>query len=392
MQQHPRAMVVAALTALCLAITACGSSDSDDDATATGSAPASTAAADTSSTTPADSGSDVVAQAQAIVDQYNKVPTSIGSDQKLKAPPKPGVNIVFLGTNDPNNVLIQKKMKELSELVGYNYSLVGYDPARPDTFQSAINTALSKKADYIMEAGLPLTPAQLKQIKDGGAKLIADAVAPIEVKDPILVSLAGGKIDSLMGEILANYFIADSGGKGNAIMEHIPSYPILNTFSEAFEKTVAEGCPDCKVSRVDVTLPQLAAGKIPSLMVSALRKNPDANYLVFDVGPFAAGVTAALKGAGLDGKVKIIGEAADEAAIAALKDGSNTAWTAYDSVFSAYQAMYAMFLDQEGSTVPVEELEVVPTQILTQDNVPDATRWSEPQDADAQWKALWGIS
>jgi ABC-type sugar transport system substrate-binding protein len=126
-------------------------------------------------------------------------------------------------------------------------------------------------------------------------------------------------------------------------------------------------------------------------MVSALRKNPDANYLVFDVGPFAAGVTAALKGAGLDGKVKIIGEAADEAAIAALKDGSNTAWTAYDSVFSAYQAMYAMFLDQEGSTVPVEELEVVPTQILTQDNVPDAKRWSEPQDADAQWKALWGI-
>jgi hypothetical protein len=54
--------------------------------------------------------------------------------------------------------------------------------------------------------------------------------------------------------------------------------------------------------------------------------------------------------------------------------------------------MYAMFLDQGGSTVPVEELEVVPTQILTQDNVPDATRWSEPQDADAQWKALWGIS
>ena len=389
MQHHPRAIFLAALTALCLAVTACGSSDSGDDST--GSAAASTAAAG-SSTTAADAGSDVVAKAQDFVDQYQDSPTSIGSTQKLKAPPKPGVNVAFLGTNDPNNVLIQKKMKELSDLVGYNFSLIGYDPARPDTFQSAINTALSKKADYIMEAGLPLTPAQLKQIKDGGAKLIADAVAPITVQDPVLVSLAGGKIDSLMGEILANFFIADSGGKGNAIMEHVPSYPILNTFSEAFEKTVADGCPDCKVSRVDVTLPQLAAGKIPSLMVSALRKNPDANYLVFDVGPFAAGVTAALKGAGLDGKVKIIGEAADEAAIAALKDGSNTAWTAYDTVFSAYQAMYAMFLDQEGSTIPTEELEVVPTQILTKENVPDETRWSEPKDTDAQWKALWGIS
>jgi hypothetical protein len=113
---------------------------------------------------------------------------------------------------------------------------------------------------------------------------------------------------------------------------------------------------------------------------------------VFDVGPFAAGVTAALKGAGLDGKVKIIGEAADDAALAAIKDGSNTAWTAYDTVFAVDQMMYAAFLNEEGSPIPVDELGLMPTQILTKETVPaDMTHWQEPKDSDAQWKALFGF-
>jgi ribose transport system substrate-binding protein len=375
-------VMIAALAALSFVVAACGSS-SDASSGSGGSTTASS-----STTAAASSGSDAVATAKTFLAKYAATPTGIGSTTALKSKPKAGTNIVFLGTNDPNNVLIQKKVKELSQAVGFNFSLVSYDPAKPNTFQSAIDTALTKKANYLMEAGLPLTPAQLKQVKDAGAKWILDAVAGVPVQDPVLVNLAGPKIDALMGQILANFFIADSGGKGKAIMEHVPSYPILGAFSDAFEKTVKDGCPDCSVSRVDVTLPQLAAGKVPSLMVSALRKSPDTNYLVFDVGPFATGVTAALKGAGLQDKVKIIGEAADEGAIAALKDGSNTAWTAYDSVFTAYQAIYAIGLDQEGATVPVDELEVVPTQLLTKDTVPADNRWSEPKDAAAQWKAL----
>ena len=67
-------------------------------------------------------------------------------------------------------------------------------------------------------------------------------------------------------------------------------------------------------------------------MVSALRSNSGANYLVFDDGPFAAGVGSALSAAGLS-KVKIIGEAADQTAIAALKAGKQLAWTGFDPVY-----------------------------------------------------------
>jgi len=57
----------------------------------------------------------------------------------------------------------------------------------------------------------------------------------------------------------------------------------------------------------------------PSLI--AIRYDPSGlrTNCVADDGPFATGVLSALKAAGLAGKVKIIGEAADQAGVAALK-------------------------------------------------------------------------
>ena len=126
-------------------------------------------------------------------------------------------------------------------------------------------------------------------------------------------------------------------------------------------------------------------------MVSALRSNPDADYVGFDVGPFAAGIDSALAAAGLTDKVKIIGEAADEAAIAALKSGKHAAWTGFDPVYSTRVMMDAMFRDTLGMPIDQEKSGLQTTQILTPDNVGDYSTWSEPQDALDQFKALWQL-
>jgi ribose transport system substrate-binding protein len=146
----------------------------------------------------------------------------------------------------------------------------------------------------------------------------------------------------------------------------------------------------------NITIPDLAAGKVPSTMVSALRKNSDANYMAFDVGPFANGVDSALAAAGLSNKVKIIGEAADEAAIANLKSGKHTAWTGFDPVYSTYVMMDAMFRDAEGMPIDQDKAGLQPTQILTKDNVGDTVgdnpTWGEPKDALDQFKQLWKLN
>jgi ribose transport system substrate-binding protein len=373
-RQHIRglAAVIAALV-LALTFAACGEDD-DSGATSSGA-------------------SEGVATAQERLKEYEPAPTEILIKEPLKGTPPQGKNLVMLGTNDPNNQKLQKSLEELAGLAGWNYDVVSYDPANPATFNAAIDTALTKDADYVAEAGIPLTAAMINKVKDAGAKWVLTSVHPVEVKDPVIVDANAYANDELMGKVLADFFIVDSGGKGNVIIEHVPAYPILTGFVDGFKAEVEELCPDCKVTIQEITIPDLVAGKVPSVMVSALRSNPDANYVAFDVGPFAAGFDAALAAAGLTNRVKIIGEAADEAAIANLKAGKHTAWTGFDPVYSTYVMMDAMFRDSLGMPIDQEVAGVQTTQILTKDNVGEieGATWSEPADALDQFKKLWGL-
>jgi ribose transport system substrate-binding protein len=365
--------------ALALAVAACGS-----DSSSSGSSAASGGSSA--------GGGAGVTKATEQLKQFQAPPTEITIKGPLKGAPPAGKHLVMLGTNDPNNQKLQKSLKALAAMAKWNYDVVSYDPANPATFNAAIDTAITKKATYIAEAGIPLTPAMIKKVQDAGAKWVLTSVHPAEVKAPIIVNANAYANDALMGKVLADFFVSDSKGKGHVVIEHVPAYPILGGFTDGFQAEVKALCPDCKVKIQDITIPDLTAGKVPSVMVSALRSNPDADYVAFDVGPFAAGIDAALASAGLSGKVKVIGQAADEAGIAALKAGKHTAWTGFDPVYSTYVMMDAMFRDSLGMPIDAEASGLQTTQILTKDNVGDISSWSEPTDALAQFKALWGIS
>ena len=371
---------IIATLVLVLAFAACGSDDNSSDSSASAGGATSSG------------GGEGVATAQERLKPFEATPTEITIKEPLKGAPPAGKTIVMLGTNDPNNQKLQKSLKNLAAMAKWNYAVVSYDPANPATFNAAIDTAITKKANYIAEAGIPLTAAMIKKAQDAGAKWVLTSVHPVEVKDPIIVDANAYENDEQMGKVLADFFVSDSKGKGNVVIEHVPAYPILDGFTDGFQAEVKELCPDCKVKIQEITIPDLTAGKVPSVMVSALRSNPDANYVAFDVGPFAAGFDSALAAAGLAGKVKIIGQAADEAGIAALKAGKHTAWTGFDPVYSTYVMMDAMFRDSLGMPIDAKASGLQTTQILTKENVGDISTWSEPKDALNQFKALWGLS
>jgi len=372
---------IIATLVLALAFAACGSDDNSSDSSASGGGATSSG------------GGEGVATAQERLKPFEATPTEITIKEPLKGAPPAGKTIVMLGTNDPNNQKLQKSLKNLAAMAKWNYAVVSYDPANPATFNAAIDTAITKKANYIAEAGIPLTAAMIKKAQDAGAKWVLTSVHPVEVKDPIIVDANAYENDEQMGKVLADFFVSDSKGKGNVVIEHVPAYPILDGFTDGFQAEVKELCPDCKVKIQEITIPDLTAGKVPSVMVSALRSNPDANYVAFDVGPFAAGIDAALASAGLSQKVKVIGEAADEAGIAALKSGKHTAWTGFDPVYSTYVMMDAMFRDSLGMPIDQKASALQTTQILTKDNVGSVgDTWGEPKDALDQFKKLWGIS
>ena len=377
-----RVSAIVAALAVASAIAACGSSSS--------SSSTSSAAASASGSASGSSSSGGGSVAQAALQPYLATPTKINVTTPLESAPPAAKTVVFMGTSNPSNVLVQQGVQKLAALAHWNYSLVTYDPANPATLTAAITTALAKHPQYITEAGNPLTPSQLSTIQKGGAKVVLNSVYPVTVAPPVIAQTDSATQDALMGKIIADYFVSDSGGKGNAVIEHVPAYPILDAFTNSFQAEVTKQCPACKTSIANVTIPQLTAGQVPSVLVSALRSNSSAKYLVFDDGPFADGVTSALAAAGLGG-VKVIGEAADNAGVAALKTGKEQAWTGYDPSYQAYLAMDAMFRDAEGMPIPLAQEATQPTQLLTKATVGNITAWSAPPNPLPQFQALWKI-
>jgi ribose transport system substrate-binding protein len=383
MKHHTTRGLAALIAALMLAVTF-AAAGGDDEAPAGGGSASS-----------GDGGGEGVAEAEKRLAPFRDPPEKILVTEPLKGTPPRDKKVVFLGTEDPNNQKLQKSLKDLTALFGWSYSVVSYDPANPATFNGAIDTALTQGADYVAQAGIPLTPQMTKKVKDAGAKWVLTSVAPSDVKDPVIVDANAEANDEQMGKVLADWFVADSKGKGNIVIEHVPSYPILQAFVKGFQAETKELCPDCKVTVQNITIPDLTAGKVPSIMVSALRANPDAGYLGFDVGPFAAGIDSALAAAGMADKVKVIGEAADEAAIRSLQTKKHAAWTGFNPVYSTYVMMDAMLRDSLGMPIDQEKAALQPTQILTPDNVSatvgDDGNWLEPKDALDQYKQLWGL-
>jgi ribose transport system substrate-binding protein len=387
MRRGPRIAQFSAMFAalvLALALAACGSSSSSSSSSSAASSGGTSSATNASST-----GSAGVQKATANLQPWKATPTKITITTPLKSAPSGSKMLVMLATNNPSNVQLQQSLKQLAGIVHWNYSQVSYDPANPATFGAAVDTALTKHANYIAEAGIPLTPSVIQKVQQGGAKWVLTSVYPVAVKPPVIVDANAYENDALMGKIIGDFFVSDSNGKGNAVIEHVPAYPILDGFTNGFAAEVKALCPDCKLTTANITIPDLVAGKTPSTLVSALRSNSGANYLVFDDGPFAAGINSALSAAGLH--PKIIGEAADQTNIAALKAGTQTAWTGFDPVYSTYVMMDAMLRDAEGSPISQTQAAIQPTQLLTKETVGNITNWSEPANALQQFKTLWHV-
>jgi len=255
---------------LALALAACGSSASSSTSSTASSAAAAGSGTTSSSASLASAPTTGVSAA---LQPFMSLPAKINVTTPLKSAPPTGKTFVMLGTNNPSNVLVQQKMQALAAIAHWNFSVVSYDPANPGTFTSAETTALAKHPQYLTEAGLPLTAQQIAMAKSAGAKWILDSVYPVTVGGAVIAQVDAFAQDAVMGKIIADYFISDSGGKGNAMIEHVPAYPILDGFTSGFANEVKAKCPACKTSTVNVTIPDLAAGKLASDVVSALRSD-----------------------------------------------------------------------------------------------------------------------
>ena len=104
----------------------------------------------------------------------------------------------------------------------------------------------------------------------------------------------------------------------------IPAFPSLQTTVDGMNDTMKQYCPGCSTGELDLTVDDLAGGQVASKLVAYLQSNPDTNYVLFNFGDLEIGVPEALKAAGFEDKVKLIGNGAVPSS---SRPSSTAGWT-----------------------------------------------------------------
>jgi ribose transport system substrate-binding protein len=366
------------------ALAACGSSSGSS------SAPNSSAQSSTQSSS---AGSSQFAALQAIVDKAEIAPTMIPLVTPLNSAPPKGKTIVYLQCEVAQCKEGGEGVQQAIGALGWKLKTIPFESTNPATLASAFQQALQLKPFAVVIAGVPevLWKNQEAAYKAAGIPIIPFFVGPIDLSSTVIANIGNLNDNGYFGKVLADWFIVDSKGAGHALVANVPAYQVLTSVSDAFEKEVGSQCPNCKLTKLDVTTTQLGTGAFSSVIISSLQKDPSINYVMATDGVFIDPLPAALAGAGLGGKVKILAQGGDEQNIVDLKAGRLSALTGLPTIYAGWIAIDVAIRRSEGMSMPSDGGDGgVPTQLLTKDSVGSVTGVFElPTDFRDQIKKIW---
>jgi ribose transport system substrate-binding protein len=375
---------------VCLALLAAGCSSSGSASSSSGGTSSSSAQAAVAG------GSAQVAAAAKATTTYETLPNHIDVTTPLAKQPTPGTSAMYLHDQTPADQLAGQSACAALESVKWTCGDIGYNSADPSSYQAAVRLALQKGAKYLMDDGEPpslLGTAVLSQICADHAHLVAASVYPDETSGCVNTVANGGPSRSVFAQALADWFIADSNGKGDALVETVSQYPVLYWFATQFVKDVKAGCSGCTATVMQFTGADLANGSIIPSLVSAVRAHRSYNYLIFDYAAFSTGISSALSAAGIT-NVKVAGTGLDANALAELKAGTNAAWVAQSWFQEGYEMADVSLRIETGSS-GINQTDVTPMELITPKNTADVAgagnEWNGPADALAQFQKLWNV-
>jgi ribose transport system substrate-binding protein len=355
-------LLAALLVVAVLGVVACGDDESDTGGGDAGGG----AAAEPSSAVPAEV-TDRLAQ-------YSEVPefkapgpafdaSSIAGKHVFNIPISSA--IPFIQTIDDSMAKVAKE---------YDLKFTEFtNEGKPADWARGIEQAVNQKADIIVLQGAPeprILQPQLKAAKEAGIPVVATHWFDVSQEIPPNVT-ANVPVDFTTGARLeADWVIADSEGKANALVigssDAPPSEPMMKAIQEEFDTH----CPDCKLEIVDVPVPDWAT-KTQTTVQSALVEDPTIDYVIPFVDGMAPFATAAIKAAGKTDKVKIatmngtpgVLKMIQDEDVVAMDVGESLDWVAWANMDQAMRIL--------AGEDPVEN-ENMPLRVFTADNVDEA--------------------
>jgi ribose transport system substrate-binding protein len=367
-----------------LAITACNSS-AGSSATNT-SVPTSAAAAGTATSAQAQTASQ-------FIKNYTVAPTQISVTQPLTSPPPAGKGLFYLQCEQPQCQEVGVGVKAAATAVGWNFTAIPFVSTNPASLVSGLDRALQEHATAVSIIAEPyaLWSAEVPKFQAAGVPIIAAFVGPATVGSTIIANVADPSFSALNGKLLADWFISDSNAQGHVLSVNVSDYPYLGLIGNAFNSDVAASCAACKVTTLNVGIPDVSSGAINSNIVTALQKDPSLKYVVLADVAFAQGLPGAFAAAGLQGKVKVAGCCGAAAEESGLASGQFSAMTGVGGLYAGYLIVDAAVRHVEGLPIPANEGQPSIGLLTKDSNVPPADSYDVPSDYAQQFKALWKL-
>ncbi|HJZ02208.1 MAG TPA: hypothetical protein VJ305_15905, partial [Streptosporangiaceae bacterium] len=281
------AAVIAVATSA-LTIAACSSSSSSSSSTSGGTS----ALATTSSTSAG------MAAAAAYQAQFLNTPTSIGISTQLKAKPASGKLLVGLDSGLGSAKVLAQYWAQAAADIGWQYKdlISGSTPAAQ---QAAMNSAIQLNPAGILTSGIPNSTIQAQLVLAAQKGIWVNSSADTSSPSGAMfdTSIAAPSQLAQWGKMVAAYVVTQSQGKAVVQDFQLTAFPILLDFDTAFVAAMHQWCSTCKVTTNAVPAASLGTSALTSQVTSVVTRNPDTNWLIFDLGDLEIGVDAAVKAA-----------------------------------------------------------------------------------------------
>jgi len=343
----------------------------------------------------ATSSEDASAAAAAAPDPVTAPPAQINITTPVAEAPAPGKTFFWLQCELPICAKIGDGVKAAVAAADWNLETLVFKASDPG---GGLESALQRKPDAIGITGIPSAAIkpQLKAAAAAGIPVVTCSPGPEEPSAETYASICS-QTTRPDGENLATWAIKDSGGKANMVMVTIPSFPSLQTTVDGLNSTAKKYCPGCSTGELDLTVEDLAGGQVASKLVAYLQTHPETNYVVFNFGDLEIGVPEALKAAGFEKKVKLIGNGAGPQQFQAIIDGGmDAAWVAYPAHYEGWEMVDAAIRLVDGGKLPEDyqqEIEALPSYIVDTPEAAEALApsfdYAGPAGYEDQFKELW---
>lgn len=192
-------------------------------------------------------------------------------------------------------------------------------------YNRSIETAITAKADLILLSVDSSTVAgSVEDAKKAGIPVVT--ILSGYPGEPIKTDGVTADVSwdyRIPGKLLADWFVSDSGGKGDAVVltsNEVPSSVILQ---DSFKAEMARVCPStCTYSFQDTAISQWQS-RIPTLTQTAIQKDPKLGYILPVFDGMATSVLPSVDQAGADSRIKVASFNGTPAVMQFLQDKSS---------------------------------------------------------------------